>query len=177
MVLRDLLCNYNLKDVEGPFLLLQAKPFSSPKLSLLAERIVEPGQAVELASFGEENIWLQILLEPTLAGRLRQFVYKPGEVNLVVWRGNASRPVGDKYRSPAPMLAAGFLASPILTDRAHIQAFYLGQPVERPRAYSIELAPGGSYWWKKTIRVRAYKLENAPGGRTRASGEARIAGS
>ena len=177
MVLRDLLFNYDLKDVEGPFLLLQAKPFAAPRLTLLAERMVEPGQAVDIASFGGEYIWLQVFLEPTIAGGLRQFVYKPGEVNLVVWKGDPFRRVKDKYCSPAPMLAAGFLASPMLTDRAQIQALYLGQPVERPRACSIEFGPGGSHWWKKTIRFRVYRVENAPGGRVRDSGEARNAGS
>jgi hypothetical protein len=164
LLLRDLLINYDLTEVEGSLLLLKSRTFVAAKLTLVREGDVEVGLPVDLSSYGDANIWLQIDVEPTLIGRLQEKVYKSSEIFLGLWRGPTSQPQKYSFRAPAPMLAAGFLASPMLSSTDQVRALYLGQPAVRPTAFSVEPGPNGAYWWSSRLHFRIYKIENALGG-------------
>jgi hypothetical protein len=57
------------------------------------------------------------------------------------------------------MLAAGFLASPLVARTADVFDLYSGTNAVRPGAYAIE--PGDSArFWKESIRFRLYRIEN-----------------
>jgi hypothetical protein len=105
---------------------------------------------------------MQIEAEPTLPGRLRELLYKPSRLRIkVVAINNAS------FVAPAPMLSAGFLASPLVLRREAFSKLYAGENGSRPQAYSIEPAAGGERFWKPTVRFRIYRIENAMGQRER----------
>ena len=59
------------------------------------------------------------------------------------------------------MLAAGFLASPLLTQTKDIQEIYANGAAKRPRALSIEILPGQAKQWRPKILCRIYKIETA----------------
>ncbi len=61
------------------------------------------------------------------------------------------------------MLAAGFLASPVLQREADVLDLYTGARVTRPGAWSVELIPGEERFWKPTVSYRVYKIENRLG--------------
>jgi hypothetical protein len=157
LVLRDLLLNYGLEEEEPPYLVLKRKSTMSPRLTLLRESTVQVGERIDLTSFGETNIWMQIELRPSFAGRLRGALYKPGVVRLKVWTGNTKAP----YKAPAPMLAAGFVASPLLLSDSDVREFYRGGKLTRPDAYSIGFDAGGEALWAKTFLCRIYTFESA----------------
>jgi hypothetical protein len=62
------------------------------------------------------------------------------------------------------MLAAGFVASPLLTNDEDLLALYGRKPVTRPTAYSVDLG-SNSFAWKSEVRFRIYAIENTLGGR------------
>jgi len=162
LVLRDLLINYEPVGAEKDFLLLKARTHELPRLTLLREGTVQFGQPIDLREFAQANLWMQIEAEPTLPGRLRELLYKPSRLRIkVVAINNAS------FVAPAPMLSAGFLASPLVLRREAFSKLYAGENGSRPQAYSIEPAAGGERFWKPTVGFRIYRIENGMGQRER----------
>lgn len=160
LVFRDLLVNYNFVQAEGPFLLLKSSSRSRPKLDLLREGTVRPGQKLDLSGFQDSNIWLQLEVEPRIMGRVRQFLFKPPQIHLTVWRGANANPAKEEFSAPAPLLRAGFVASPLLSTTDDVYAFYGGQVLARPSAYSVDLAQSGTVYWQSDIRFRVYRIDN-----------------
>ena len=159
-VLRDLLLNYEPVASEGPFLLLKKKSALQPTLSLLREGALSLGEPIRLDEFGETNLWLEITMQPTLLGRARQIFYKPSKIRLAVWR-TSSKSQLSKYPAPAPMLAAGFVASPLLLHNPEVQALFSDKPATtRPKAYSVEPLTGEERFWQTTVHYRIYKIQN-----------------
>ncbi len=159
---RDLLLNYEPIAMEHPFLLLRSRACQEPRLTPLGEGTVRPGEPIDLRSYGNADLWMEIRLEPTWAGRLRQFFFQPSKLRLAVWRepgqGRIARPP-----APALMLAAGFVASPWLHNKDDVLDLYTGNRVTRPGAYSVEVTPGEDWFWRKEIHFRVYKIENQLG--------------
>jgi hypothetical protein len=158
-VLAHLLANYQLVAEEKQFLLLHKKDTANTKLFVLGEGTVRPGERIDLRRFGETNLWLQIEVRPTLSGRLRQWVYRPAQLRLAAW-DNISGKLLVRNRSPAPLLGAGFLASPLLLKTTEVRRLYQGQPILHPGAYSVEISPNERSLWQDQIVWRLYRVDN-----------------
>ena len=156
-VLRHLLTNYELTGVEGGFLLLKRASSRSPQLKLLREGVARPGERIDLRSLGQEELWLEIGLEPTLLGRVRQFFLRPAPVRLAAWRQD-TRGLLAQRRAPAAMLAAGFVASPLLLQNLDVMKFYAGKDLTRPDSYSVVLQPEDRRFWQATFHFRIYQI-------------------
>jgi hypothetical protein len=175
-VLRDLVLNYALASSNAPGLVLQRRTTNKPKLTLLREGLVALGKPIELKQFGSTNVWLELELAPTFAGRCRQFLYKPAPVRLVAWFNpgdlhanplpgrTADAPGGRegntkaRWKAPAPMLSAGFLASPLLLDDRDVANVLTEGTIRRPVACSIEIDPEGLPFWQDEVRYRIYSV-------------------
>jgi len=160
-LLRLLLQNYEPIEAEGPFLLLKAKSTAPSELTLLREGTVRQGEPIKLEDFSGLDLWLEISLEPTLLGRVRQFLYKPPQVWLKV-EGEGSEGRADKFWAPARMLEAGFLASPLVLDNLDVLHVYTGEAMVRPRAYSVAAGSPGRFY-RNPFHFRIYKIENRLG--------------
>jgi hypothetical protein len=161
LVLRLLLQNYEPVEAEGPFLLLKFKSSAPSRLTLLRAGAARLGEPIELKDFGDLDTWLEIRLEPTLLGRIRQFLYKPSQVWLQV-ECDRSEARQDRFWAPARMLEAGFLASPLVLDNLDVLHLYTGQAIVRPRAYSVEADLAGLFY-RSPFHFRIYKIENRLG--------------
>jgi hypothetical protein len=161
-VLRTLLANYQPLAAEGPFLLLKSVAAAPPVTSLVREGTVRQSQTIDLREFGDTDLWLEISLEPTLIGRLRQVLYRPPTVRLAVW-GEPGGKLLVRNRAPAQMLAAGFLTSPLLLNNEDVLNLYAGRAITRPGACSVELLPGEEHYWQDTLRYRIYKIKSRLG--------------
>lgn len=160
-VLRDLLLNYEPIEGENQFVLLKAKnnaEQSVPRLSLLREGTVHPSQPIFLNEFGDGDLWMQITVKPTFLGRVRQFFYKPPIVRLAMWH-KSSKEGASWFRAPVPMLAAGFVVSPMLANTEEALNLYTGSAMTRPQACSVEMGAGNQRFWQETIGYRIYKIE------------------
>jgi len=160
LALRHLMMNYAPADAEGGFLLLKLKSSAPPQLKLVVEGTVHPGAPIDLRAFGSTNLWLEISLQPSLLGRLRQFLYRPPTVRLAAWR-EPGKGVLTRRRAPAAMLSAGFFASPLLLRNDDVLRFHSGQELPRPGAYSVELLPGEGSFWQDAVRFRVFEISPA----------------
>jgi len=161
-VLRRLLANYQPIITEDRFILLKKAAAGPPAVSLLREGTARVGQAIDLREDGDTDLWLEVSLEPTLLGRLRQVFYRPPTVRLAAW----SEPGGKllvRNRAPAQMLAAGFLASPLLLNNEDVLNLYSDRAIKRPGACSVELLPGERGYWQDAVRYRIYKIKSRLG--------------
>jgi hypothetical protein len=91
-------------------------------------------------------------------------LYKPAMVRLAAWREPGGKLLV-RNRAPAAMLAAGFLANPLLLRTEEVRRFYEGGAVLRPGAYSVELLAQDERFWQATLRFRIYRVENPLGAR------------
>jgi hypothetical protein len=162
-LLRDLLFNYEPVDAEGPFLLLKRKGSAPVVLQYVREGAVRPGELVDLRDQAGADVWLQLDLKPTLLGRARDFFYQPPPVELGVWCQGSPNLRRAKFPAPAPMLAAGFVASPLLLESDDVLDLYTGASITRPVAFSIELPAGAESYWQANVHFRIYRIINQLG--------------
>src|SRR5262249_48645791 len=141
------------------FVLLKLRSFDPPRLTLLREGVVRPGEPIRLEDFGEANLWMEIRVKPSFLGRIREFLYKPPKLRLAVWSASSSTKP-PRFPGPAPMLAAGFLASPLLLRGSDVMNLYTGASLTRPTAYALEALRGDDSFWSEKIGFRVYKIEN-----------------
>jgi hypothetical protein len=157
MVLRHLLLNYKPVGAEDEFLLLKRESSGVPRLKLLREGTVRPGERIKLGDSGNADIWLEIELKPSWRGGLRQALYQAPAVRLAAW-GEGAKPLLARRRAPPAMLAGGFVASPLLMRNEDVSARYDGKPGSRPVGYSVELQPGEEHFWQSTVRFRVFEI-------------------
>jgi hypothetical protein len=161
-VLRHLLINYAPVAAEGPFLLLKVRSSESPRLSVLHEGAIELGQPIDLKPYGDADLWLEIEVKPSWMGRVRQFLSRPPTVRLAAWREAGGEQI-IRHRAPASLLAAGFLASPLLLNNGDALNLFGGSGLTRPGAYSVELLPEDERCYERSVRFRVYRIENRLG--------------
>lgn len=167
--LRLLLSRYSFVASEGRFILLRRRPLvvpseqagsakpGGPKTILLKEGVVAAGVRLDVSCFTQTNLWLELIPEPTLMGRLRQFCYRQAPLKLRVWKSFEHNPL--ELRAPASMLSAGFIASPLLLETRDVADASAGREPVRPIAYTLALAEGRPSWWKKDIHYRISRIE------------------
>jgi hypothetical protein len=163
LLFRDLLFNYEPVDGEGPFLLLRRKGAAPAVLQFVREGVLRPGELIDLRDQANVDLWLEIRVEPTLLGRARGFFYQPPPFELGVWLQGSPNMRRAKFSASAPLLTAGFVASPLLLENDDVLDLYTGAPVTRPVAYSVEVPPGTESFWEPTVRFRIYKIVNQLG--------------
>jgi hypothetical protein len=172
-VLRTLLANYAPLTTEETFILLKRTTTEPPRLSLAREGTVPLGQPIDLREFGDTDLWLEIVLQPSWLGRLRQVLYRPPTVRFAAWREPGGKAMV-RRRAPAPMLAAGFLASPLLLKNNDVLNLYANRSIWRPGACGAEVVPGEECYWQERVRYRIYKLESPLGRCTPADAAKRL---
>lgn len=161
MVLRHLLLNYELVDRENRFLLLRRKTLEEAELTLIQEGDIATGEPITLTNLESGRLWMQIELKPTFLGKLRQLVYKPPLVVLGAYdQRDPEKPKW--YRAPASMLAAGFLASPLIGNNEDVVAFYNQGQFALPSAYSVAVDDPTGRLWRRNLHFRIFRLEKAP---------------
>jgi hypothetical protein len=146
-------------------LLLKQKSPTPTSLTLLREGEAKVGEPISLAEFGSTNLWLELDLKPTLLGRLRKVLYRPSTVRLAALK-NLEGKLLLRHRAPPVMMAAGFVASPLISRNEDLVDFYKGDEVARPAGYSVHVLEGDECFWQPTLRYRIYKMEKglvAPG--------------
>jgi len=157
MTLRALLLNYELAEQEEPFLLLKLKTTARPDTALLKEGTVRTGEMVSLQEFGETNLWLELQVEPTVRGRAQELIFKSAKLRLAISRGYTTIQVV-RYSAPVPMLAAGFVASPLLVTHADVVNFYSATAALRPKGYAVERLAGTEKLWENDVHFRIYRI-------------------
>src|SRR5439155_215931 len=120
----------------GPFVLLKSNGSSPPRLTLLREGTAPVGGTIEVSSDGDDLLWMEIRLEPSWLGRLRQLFYKPAKVRIVL--RSETKMLLARAGAPTPMMAAGFLVSPVLLHTEDVVNLYAAKTVARACTCAVE---------------------------------------
>jgi hypothetical protein len=75
-------------------------------MTILRLGVVCADEPIDVAEYGDVDLWLDISLAPSKEGRLRQAIYKPTGCNSPY--GDQSTAQAAMFRAPVPILAAGF---------------------------------------------------------------------
>jgi hypothetical protein len=160
LVLRHLLSSYRPVAAEGPFLLLRAKPAAPEKVSLVHFGSGRLRERIELPDEAGSELWMELKVELNWLGRLRSLLYQPPVLRLAVWpRSEESNRV--RLRAPVPMLAGGFLVSPLFLSNEDVAAHYSRSGARESKAFALEPHPGSDRFWKSELSYRIYKVEAA----------------
>jgi hypothetical protein len=157
-LLRDLLLNYGPVLSEGNYLLLRQRSVQHVPLTLIHEGRARLGEKVNLPDDQKGLLWLEIEVQPSAFDRLRAFLYRPGETQLVIWK-QSDNESSLKYRAPAAMLSAGFLISPLALDNQEVVNIYTGAHTLRAGAFTVEAPPGLLISGPSAFHYRLFQIE------------------
>jgi hypothetical protein len=146
------------------FLVLKHARAEAPVLKLLREGELKWNEKIDVAGYEETNLWLELNVQPSLVGRVRQFLYKPPALQLEVWPATNSAAVRT-FRVPASMLSPGFLANPLELTTQDVANLYRGESVANAGGYALDSGPAGPGFWQDRIHYRLYQIENRLGKR------------
>ena len=91
MVLRDLLVNFELAGVASDFLVLKRQSTRPPRLKLLREGAVQPGERIDLSGTGDAKLWLDAS-DSGSTGRLQSGWRRGGTRDLRAYSPGGERP-------------------------------------------------------------------------------------
>jgi hypothetical protein len=174
LLLRLLSCYAPIQE-ENKMLLLQRVSRAPPPLRFVSEGVVRFGEPIRLGPDPAEGLWLEIRVARTLRGKARRFFYKDADLRIRVldrlptgYETDSNSGRADEFRAPAPMLAAGFLASPVLLDTKDLLNLYGGKDLRRPAGISVQCAAPTQGCWEDSIAFRLYRIEKFPRSEPRA---------
>lgn len=147
--LRAILKNYRLAGREPPFLITERQAAEPVTLERVAEGVATVGERVSVAEHGGGDLWLEIDVSPSLRGRLESLLVRPPPCGIRLWSAGAGD-ASEAFNAPAALLAAGFIASPLLTTTADVADVLSGQAGRRLAAFAVEgkRVAGGRYRWR-----------------------------
>jgi hypothetical protein len=117
------------------------------------------GQTIQAADKGDNPVWCEIDIRPSLLGRLRTFFYKPPILRLSVTDGGDNKAVFRLVRGQAN---TGFLVYPHFMSNFNVVKFQEGGPGPRIAHVSVELPEADRKYYQQEIGVRFYELPPFP---------------
>lgn len=149
LCLRAILKNYRLRGSEEPFLVVERGGAEPATLEPVVEGVARIGERVVVEGHDADDLWLEIDLAYGLRGRLESLLVRPPRCGIRLW-SDADQGDGRAWNAPAAMLAAGFIASPILEGTTDVAAALTAAPTRRLRAFAVEASrvAGGQYRWR-----------------------------
>jgi hypothetical protein len=160
--LRTVLASYRPLEGEHPFLLLKHSAPAGTNMTPVREGKAAIGEPILLSALGSNDLWMEIRLNPTLFSHVRQMLYPPPPVRLCAWNGQPAIR-GDQFRAPTPMLAAGFIVSPLLRNNFDVIDLFAGNSNSRPAAVSVELDPEDRQFYRSPFWFRIYTFDHQLG--------------
>lgn len=155
--LLTILHDYRLAGKDKQFLMLQRQRREAVGLEPLANGTARVGERIDVTAHESQDLWLEIKTTPGMLARLEAFALRPPPLRIRVWC--AGWPAeGVVFNAPAPMLAAGFIASPLLGSTDDVASLLNGEPTRRLQAFAIETS-----WRSRDTAIR-YRVSTIPGG-------------
>lgn len=154
--LRTILRDYRLAGEDGDFLVLRRRQRVPVRLETISSGTLEPGVRLDLSPYADGDLWLEIDASMGLVAKAESFLLRAPTLRIRVWPEGGPAD-GEVYNAPAPLLAAGFIASPVLTDTDAVAAFLADGTARRLEAIAVE--PASRYRSQTTIRYRLARIE------------------
>ncbi len=125
----------------------------------IESRRVDFGESVPVPDQGENAIWTEIVIRPSLLGRLRAFLYKAPILTMAVTDAGGFK---NNYRIIREMAGEGFLFYPHFTSGYNVQRYMSGDPAPRASTFSLDLPPAQRKYFRPDIEVRFHELPPLP---------------
>jgi hypothetical protein len=141
-----ILHSYRYVDEAEPFLLLRRRPAEPLRLEPLEGGSGTVGTPVDLRRHLGEDIWLEIDVRPGMLARIRTLLVRPPQLCIRLATDNPGEPDGDpspSFTSPLPMVAAGFVASPLCASNADVKRLLHDGAVRRTAGFTLEPGADG----------------------------------
>jgi hypothetical protein len=139
--------------------------------TLLGESATKFDTSVGVPDRGESPIWVEIVVQESLLGKLRAFFYKPPQLSISTTDAAGG---ARTYRMVRSLAEAGFLASPFLTDNGSIKQVLAGETPSRLKSFSIKVGRSDATFFRPEIQIRFFALRPLTGilaARTQAEAE------
>ncbi len=159
--IRYLFHHYEFLLDEGGFMLF-SRANSDPTLDqreLISEETYTFGQVISTPVRGNQPVWCEIEIKPTLTGRLRRFFYKPPAVKIHTDDGGSDQ---RSFLLPPPMAAAGFPVYPYFTNHQNVAHYQAGNLAPRLMRFSLSIDPTLAGNFDDNFSVRFYALPPYP---------------
>jgi hypothetical protein len=161
LVTRYLYRHYAFLTNEAGFLLWRR---NQPDASLdgqtpLDSATITFGQTFQVPKHGEDPIWAEVEIRPSLLGRLRAFLYKAPLLNIKVTDDGNSK---HSYRLIRDMARTGFLLHPYFDSNYAVERYERGNDPPRVASFSIELPREQRKYFQRDILVRLSTLKPFP---------------
>jgi hypothetical protein len=157
-----LLSYYEPTSLSGAFLVLhrRAKPRDT-RAELIGSGWHELGESVAVPD-ADSLLFAEILLEPSVTGRLAGAVLRSGRLRITLDLVNGRR---ETYRLISSMSRTGVLISPLVQDSRDFAMLYGGTTYLEPRKVrSMTIDPEDhATWWRRSYRV-TWKRMDPPAG-------------
>jgi hypothetical protein len=135
--LRTILSDYRQAGADDRFLVLHRQQRIPVRLELLHSGSLRPGERIDMASHSARDLWLEIDASPGLLARVESFVLRPPPLRIRIWREDWPAE-GVLFTAPAPMLAAGFIVSPVLGSTTDVATLLADGQTQRLQAFAVE---------------------------------------
>ncbi|MGB8852707.1 MAG: hypothetical protein WCC69_03980 [Pirellulales bacterium] len=159
--LRTILRDYRQAGEDGRFLVLKRSQRAPIRLELLTSGSLRPGERIDMSSHAARDLWMEIDAAPGPLARLETFVLRPPPLRMRIWREDWPAE-GVLFTAPAPMLAAGFIASPVLGSTADVATLLADGQTKRLQALAVETPARAR---STAIRYRLYGIVGGLRGR------------
>ena len=110
----------------------------------------------------EEALFAEIIVEPTLLGKIYAILYKPPEMRMLVFSVDGKK---RDFRIATTMIKSKFLISPLIESTEDF-AFLTGEPgyldgriIKRIRVYPITPTKDSSAWWLTWLWKPSYNIK------------------
>lgn len=139
------------------------KPFSWASIAPQPVRTLDApvGQPIDLASFGEQPLWIRIDLPRSLLGRVRDFFYKPPVVRIGFkdTKGNTTT-----YRMPLALARTGFIVNPMIEEIVGFMRFVGDKPERFAAQVSLVIDEADRAFFADTARVELSTVKTSRNG-------------
>jgi hypothetical protein len=158
LLLRLLPYRYEYVETEKDYTLWKRRaqiPVSAPVPHMLRSTHLDLNATFQLGDLMTKNLWVRIELQPSLAGRLRKFIYKPPVVDLLLEDTDGAT---DEYTIPLSQARTGFILNPLIDDTDDYVNFATGRPTRHVRSFKLEVPDPDKVFFADDASVEIYEL-------------------
>jgi len=152
--LEVILQNYGVFAGENEYLLLK-RDVGSPRLAphrLLREGTATWGDPLPLSAY-PCPVWIEIEIDSTWLGKLREFLYKPAGITMTLETLDHET---KHYRLIRPLARSGFMVNPALRNRADLLEMYMNPSKGNASSVTLNVADSARPLYGATYHYRIY---------------------
>lgn len=152
---------YEFRLLEKDFYVFERRPDTADPESLKPQLVKSANltldEELNVADLSSAHLWLEVDLPFNQIGRIRNFLYKPALVYLVLTDFDDKE---IRYRIPRPIALAGFQFNPLVTDFESYLEAHGGDTARQIKSLRLEVADENRRWFQDQAIVSVSTLQS-----------------